>query len=938
MRRLIFATGKWSVLLGASFVASRGVTQECENILVHISHICTQSYLDDFNAFAANLGIFSRVECLNYCVYQHATVDNLNDGNLEEKSNVEAEMLIWSVLGNESFDEIIVPHLFSKKSGLLLSMYPDADAFCIEEGLNSYFRYYGTSSLNMDQQFFVNRLSGYVSFNFLGLKPLFAFEKHGVPVVTPDLKFLREAVESLPGRISIDADEPETNKVLFIGQFPRSDMSENELLEHYLSSISSLLHYGLSVHFVRHPRDSSRLTAWLAEAFAGRAFAILDAKVPVERIVAEGNWTAVFSYASTALITIPALFGTPAFTIDEIDLERRAPGAGDFSNAGNICAAMLPSLRMLMISLNKGDDSPADAAKKIFSSYKAKPDLLNKIYHGSNAPDAASLELKEAMKLPLRGLERRIARRPFNSLFRLAASQKEMKYGKSVRYAWQGVLLNPTRISSFLILVKAVFAVSKLWTLGNIPTEEAQIKRIAESDPLSLRALLGSAGINERKSQMSKALDFYVKALYSHPLNPSSYMALGALGWRLFSKKVRSNIGSPVFLTIFRLSVLLVRAKAKWIKLTTKEFKQDIAALTYRFDKGATGGPGGVLALQRAIVGPCNDKLAIDYHFRENQSYLDWYAHLVGGAQFALDICKTGKYGYYFAHDLGTAYGLALAGKPYVLDWHFQGSFVTQELGFGRDFTPSFIKSLKKMEAAALKNAKYVVFPSDGARDMYFSDEYRGCNLDEVRVGSAVYNTILPGIARPDLNNLKIPSFAGLTFTSVGTLTLAKGQDQVLDFFEKMLPVTETAVRWICIGNGTLHDSILERARALSKEFNKFEFLYLPRIPHSEVMGALYMTDVYIMLHRISIFDFATLEAMKNNCAIILSKVGGNIDFNKRDNVMFAEDVDFSNKEIFSKENVEKLKRLNTEVLNTYFSVQNFKDLNISILGDLTAD
>lgn len=46
------------------------------------------------------------------------------------------------------------------------------------------------------------------------------------------------------------------------------------------------------------------------------------------------------------------------------------------------------------------------------------------------------------------------------------------------------------------------------------------------------------------------------------------------------------------------------------------------------------------------------------------------------------------------------------------------------------------------------------------------------------------------------------------------------------------------------------------------------------------------------MLHRISIFDFATLEAMSQHSAVILSKIGGNLDFNMNSNVIFAEDVE----------------------------------------------
>lgn len=63
------------------------------------------------------------------------------------------------------------------------------------------------------------------------------------------------------------------------------------------------------------------------------------------------------------------------------------------------------------------------------------------------------------------------------------------------------------------------------------------------------------------------------------------------------------------------------------------------------------------------------------------------------------------------------------------------------------------------------------------------------------------------------------------------------------------------------------------------------------------------------MLHRISIFDFATLEAMSQHSAIILSKIGGNLDFDMNSNIIFAEDVE-ANESILIKADFLLLKRI----------------------------
>ena len=77
------------------------------------------------------------------------------------------------------------------------------------------------------------------------------------------------------------------------------------------------------------------------------------------------------------------------------------------------------------------------------------------------------------------------------------------------------------------------------------------------------------------------------------------------------------------------------------------------------------------------------------------------------------------------------------------------------------------------------------------------------------------------------------------------------------------------------------------------------------------------------MLHRISIFDFATLEAMSQRSAVILSKIGGNLDFNKNSNIIFAEDVE-TDESILIKANFSALKESNYNVFNSYFSKEAF--------------
>ena len=45
-----------------------------------------------------------------------------------------------------------------------------------------------------------------------------------------------------------------------------------------------------------------------------------------------------------------------------------------------------------------------------------------------------------------------------------------------------------------------------------------------------------------------------------------------------------------------------------------------------------------------------------------------------------------------------------------------------------------------------------------------------------------------------------------------------------------------------------------------------------------------------MMLHRTSIFDLATLEAMNEGCLVVLSRTGGNIEYNVCGNILFQDE------------------------------------------------
>jgi hypothetical protein len=80
------------------------------------------------------------------------------------------------------------------------------------------------------------------------------------------------------------------------------------------------------------------------------------------------------------------------------------------------------------------------------------------------------------------------------------------------------------------------------------------------------------------------------------------------------------------------------------------------------------------------------------------------------------------------------------------------------------------------------------------------------------------------------------------------------------------------------------------------------------------------------MLHRISIFDMATLEAMSYGLALIFSDVGGNLDFNKDDNVIFICGDEYSSAtDKLLSANLRELGDKTKDVYEKFFSPNSFK-------------
>ena len=123
---------------------------------------------------------------------------------------------------------------------------------------------------------------------------------------------------------------------------------------------------------------------------------------------------------------------------------------------------------------------------------------------------------------------------------------------------------------------------------------------------------------------------------------------------------------------------------------------------------------------------------------------------------------------------------------------------------------------------------------------------------------------------------------------------------------------------WIVIGDGAKRE---ELSRGLEDLIGHVLWLDVP-IDNQDVLRLYNESDYYILAHRFSIFDYATIEAMHMGCVPILTPVGGNLEMITEENGYFLDDT-LSGKK-FAKwvegNNIEELKEKNRRIAEEHFS------------------
>lgn len=358
--------------------------------------------------------------------------------------------------------------------------------------------------------------------------------------------------------------------------------------------------------------------------------------------------------------------------------------------------------------------------------------------------------------------------------------------------------------------------------------------------------------------------------------------------------------------------------------------------LANRLNKGPIGGPAGVLYLQEHILGKDFFDVPSEFYYNEKET-----KDLMESATALVNRCKKDiDSAYFIVHDVETGYVLAQLGADYSLVFHQQGSVMDEKISFGLRLPPAEVNKFKRIEKGAFCGARSVHFPSNGAKEMFFSSKNTIVKESMVNVGMPLYNTI---VKRQKVDNdlpKECEAFLrdkpGFVFLSVGTVTYAKGQERTIEYIKRICKQTDQNIKYLVVGDGVGTAKLDATAATMRSELPNFSYLHIRKLDHDKVLTLYDRADFYIMLHNISIFDLATLEAMRGKCAVILSNVGGNIDFNKENNILFPEEIEV--KKILNADVIKEYQDLNQHVFDAYFSEDQYKESYRKLWGTLTKD
>jgi glycosyltransferase involved in cell wall biosynthesis len=210
--------------------------------------------------------------------------------------------------------------------------------------------------------------------------------------------------------------------------------------------------------------------------------------------------------------------------------------------------------------------------------------------------------------------------------------------------------------------------------------------------------------------------------------------------------------------------------------------------------------------------------------------------------------------------------------------YHAQGT-LGSEMGQNNE---NIIKFFNQMQCAHLAAVSKWIFPSKGAIRGFLRtannamiEKADQCSFEVAYNGYERKEKLFPDQSFVDY----LTSLQGydLLFASTTILYKNKGVERIPRILAMIKKCTGLKIHWILVGSGEMQDSVEE---AIHQYLDREDYTWFKkRFDNQDNIFELFLrSDFYIMMHYVSVFDLATLQAMAYGCIPILSNVDGNLE------------------------------------------------------------
>lgn len=247
----------------------------------------------------------------------------------------------------------------------------------------------------------------------------------------------------------------------------------------------------------------------------------------------------------------------------------------------------------------------------------------------------------------------------------------------------------------------------------------------------------------------------------------------------------------------------------------------------------------------------------------------------------------------YIFQDIESAMGFfSLFSMKYTaIVYHQQGGLYAEWNAFNRVSSKLYHKYLTGVMRKAFSATENLAFPSLGAKasllktEPLLGDIMANKNINIVYNGFDKPQTIgplSPGIRE----RLKTVAPDDRVFITVAQANYAKGVDRIPGFIRK-IKEKGISCKWILVSNGEMAPQIASQILKNKIENNVIWIKHY--ISHDDILQLFSVSDFYILFHRWSVFDFATIEAMAYGNIPILTPVGGNLEAADKESGFFVD-------------------------------------------------